>query len=226
LRIADSIWIAAAMLHREQPEASDFSVQEIIQKASIAKLVEGYRPGLPVHASKHCVANKPPNPGRHRLLVETTRGRRRLFRTGDSFHPDRQDGKVRPDKEDLPSEYRPLIDWYDMVYSKQSATSPASVAIPHRFPPDANKPDDDFSGFSQIRAQTAFVGPGGTIVIPAYLQTELNLKVGSCVSFYREKDHIAVLPITDDFLGKIRGSLKGCNLLEDREREHRIEKQR
>jgi bifunctional DNA-binding transcriptional regulator/antitoxin component of YhaV-PrlF toxin-antitoxin module len=207
--------------------ASDFSVQEIIEKASDKKLTEGFRPGLPVHASKHCVANKPPNPGRYRILIETTRGRRRLFKKGDPFHPDRQNGKIRPDRADLPPEYQPLIDWYDEVYSQESAWPPANVSIPHQFPADPNLGSTDFAGFEEMRSQTAFVGPGGTVVLPEYLQQALRLKEGSCLSIYRDKDRIVVLPITEDYISKVRGSLKGdYSLLEDREREHRIEKQR
>ncbi len=77
-----------------------------------------------------------------------------------------------------------------------------------------------------MRSETAFVGPGGTVVLPLYLQQELNLKEGSCLSIYRDKDHLVVLPITEEFIRSLRGSLKGYPLLEDREREHRIEKQR
>jgi bifunctional DNA-binding transcriptional regulator/antitoxin component of YhaV-PrlF toxin-antitoxin module len=224
--IADSVWLATALLHRENSNATDFSVQEIIKKASDANLVQGFRPGLPVHASKHCVANKPPNPGRYRILVETTRGRRRLFKKGDPFHPDRQDGKIRPDPGDLPPEYQPLLEWYDEVYSKQSRTSPVSVTLPHRFPRETN-PSADFAGLEGMRSQTAFVGPGGTVVLPEYLQRALGLHEGSCLSIYRDKDQIVLLPINDDYIRKLRGSLKGdYSLLEDREREHRIEKQR
>ena len=29
IRVADEVWIAAALLHREHPEAADFSLKEI-----------------------------------------------------------------------------------------------------------------------------------------------------------------------------------------------------
>jgi len=229
MTIADSIWLATALLHREDSQAPDFSVQQIIEKASFAKLVEGYRPGLSVYCSKHCVANKSPNPVRDRILVETVRGRRRLFRVGDSFHPDRQSGKIRPEKKDLPPEYQPLVDWYDQVYSKLSGGYPRSLpkaAAPHQFPTDRKSSDESFAGLDGIRSETAFVGPEGTVVLPQYLRQALDLKEGACLSVYREGSHIVLLPITDEFISKVRGSLKGYNLLEDHEREHRIEKNR
>jgi len=76
-----------------------------------------------------------------------------------------------------------------------------------------------------MRSVTAFVGPGGTVVLPEYLQHELGLKEGSCLSIYREKDRIVMLPITEEFIRSLRGSLKGdFSLAEDREREHGVEK--
>jgi hypothetical protein len=65
------------------------------------------------------------------------------------------------------------------------------------------------------------------VVLPDWLQQEMGLKEGSCLSVFRDKERVALLPVTDDLIGKLRGSLKGkYSLLEDREREHRIEKQR
>jgi bifunctional DNA-binding transcriptional regulator/antitoxin component of YhaV-PrlF toxin-antitoxin module len=199
--------LATALLHRENSNAADFSVHEIIEKASVEKLVKGYRPGLQVHTSKHCVANKAPNPGRHRILFETTRGRRRLFKKGDPFHPDREGGKIRPDRTDLPLEYQPLVNWYDEVYTKQSvnpssAASPASVNVPHQYPPDQTAA---FAGFEEMRSATAFVGPRGTVVLPEYLQQELGLKEGSCLSIYRDKERVVLLPINDEYIRRLCG---------------------
>ena len=46
------------------------------------------------------------------MLTETVPGRRRLFRLGDSYHPEREGSKTVPEREDLPEEYRSLLDWY------------------------------------------------------------------------------------------------------------------
>jgi hypothetical protein len=229
MTLADSVWLATALLHRENSRALDFSGREIIEKATGEKLVKGFRPGLQVFVSKHCVANKSPNPLRHRILLETTRGRRRLFKQGDPFHPDREGGKIRPDRTELPAEYQPLVDWYDEIYSK-SSPYPASAPKPDgmdALPHIPQSPIAALSGFDEMRSATAFVGAGGTVVLPDWLQREMGLKEGSCLSIFRDKEHVALLPITDDLIRKLRGSLKGnYSLLEDREREHRIEKMR
>ena len=46
------------------------------------------------------------------MLVETTPGRRRLFRNGDSYDPAREGSKTAPAREDIPFEYAGLLDWY------------------------------------------------------------------------------------------------------------------
>ena len=117
IKVADEVWLATSLLHRENPLRQDFSVSEIVERAIKEKLAGGYRPGLQIHASNHCVATKPPNPARHRILSETSRGRRRLFREGDKFHRDRKQGKTHPVAEELPPKYRYLVDWYEYDYA-------------------------------------------------------------------------------------------------------------
>jgi hypothetical protein len=112
LKVADEVWIAAALLHRNHPEAPDFAVEDIVQRAEREGLHKPLRRGIYVHVIQHCVANRPPNPGRYRMLLETGPGRRRLFRKGDSCHPDREGAKITPEREDLPPGYSGLLGWY------------------------------------------------------------------------------------------------------------------
>ncbi len=112
LKVADEVWIAAALLHRERPEAKDFSIEEIVERAQREGLHKPIRPGVYVHIVQHCVANRPPNPGRYRMLFETSPGRRRLFRKGDTYHPGREGSKVTPLREDIPHGYTCLLGWY------------------------------------------------------------------------------------------------------------------
>ena len=98
--------VATALLHREQPKLADFAVEDIVDRAQKEGLVQPLRPGVYVHAVQHCVANRPPNPGRYRMLFETGSGRRRLFRKGDIYHPAREGAKVTPAPEDVPAAYR------------------------------------------------------------------------------------------------------------------------
>src|SRR5258708_26628567 len=109
LKVADEVWIATALLHKEQPQQADFAVEEIVERAKKAGLSRPFRPGVYVHVVQHCVANRAPNPGRYRTLIETAPGRRRLFRTGDSYHPAREEGKITPRREDTPPGYQGLL---------------------------------------------------------------------------------------------------------------------
>jgi hypothetical protein len=122
VKVADEVWIAAALLHRERPKERDFSAEEIVARARRESLHKPLRPGVYVHVVQHCVANRPANPGRYRMLFETSPGRRRLFREGDSYHPDREGAKITPDAEDMPDDYRDLLSWYK-TWAKDEAAS-------------------------------------------------------------------------------------------------------
>lgn len=112
LKVADEVWIATALLHREHPESSDFTVDEIMERVKKEGLHRPLRPGVYVHAIQHCVANRRPNPGRYRMLLETRPGYRRLFRKGDPYDPQREGAKTTPEREDLPHGYGGLLNWY------------------------------------------------------------------------------------------------------------------
>ena len=112
IKVADEVWIIAALLHREYPDRTDFLIEEIMDRARREDLHGALRPGVYVHVIQHCVSNRPPNPGRYRILFETADGRRRLFREGDAYHPEREGSKVTPDSRDLPHGYEGLLSWY------------------------------------------------------------------------------------------------------------------
>ena len=118
VRVADEVWIATALLHRQHPDRDDFTVGEIVRRAEAENVTgaESLRPGVQVHAYLHCVANKAPNPGRYRMLVETAKGRRRLFKPGDPCHPLRASAKNVPDVRAIPPAYGELLDWYCRAY--------------------------------------------------------------------------------------------------------------
>lgn len=108
---ADRVWIATALLHRENPEQEDFSESEVVARGRREGFVEERSNAFAVHANQHCVANRRPNPGNHRMLFETRKGRRRLYREGDPSSPGRA-GKVTPNPGDIPAKYHILLDWY------------------------------------------------------------------------------------------------------------------
>jgi hypothetical protein len=112
IKVADEVWIATALLHREQPAQPDFAVEEIVERAAREGIGGPIRPGVYVHVVQHCVANRSPNPGRYRMLFETGPGRRRLFRKGDTYHPAREGAKITPNPEEMPYRYGGLLAWY------------------------------------------------------------------------------------------------------------------
>jgi hypothetical protein len=118
IKVADQVWIVTAMLHKKHSERSDFTVDEIVEEAKRDRNIP-YRPGVYVHVVQHCVANRPPNPGRYRMLFETAPGRRRLFRKGDTYHPEREGSKITPKREEIPF-YDALLNWYN-DWSAQAA---------------------------------------------------------------------------------------------------------
>ena len=113
VRLADEVWIATALLHREHPRAADFSLKEIEARLGRERITGESRPGVYPHISLHCVANRPPDNGRYRMLFETAPSRRRLFRAGDPYHPKREGGKITPQRDEIPSRYHSLLDWYE-----------------------------------------------------------------------------------------------------------------
>ena len=114
-RVADEVWIATALLPREYPDSADFAVADIVARAQGENLAgtPSLRPGVRAHVVQHCVATKPSSPNRYRMLVETGRGRRRLYLPTDRCHPGRRNGKSVPRRQQILEAYRPLLDWYD-----------------------------------------------------------------------------------------------------------------
>ena len=119
VKVADEVWLVTALLHRENPRRQDFTLQEIVERARNESIHHEIRPGVYVHAVQHCVANRPPKPGAYRMLYATGKKTRRLFRDGDSYHPDREGTKIVPNKEDVPEKYRDLIDWYNKKFKNK-----------------------------------------------------------------------------------------------------------
>ncbi len=116
LRLADRIWLAVGMLQQQFPHAA-FSRHEIRQELSKSELGIGTNPAsVNAHLKQHLVANVPPSTGRYTMLFQTQTGLLRLYRPGDFIDPNRRSGrdaKFMPKREEVPSEYHPLLDWYE-----------------------------------------------------------------------------------------------------------------
>jgi hypothetical protein len=128
LRLADRIWLAVAMLQRMFPERA-FSKAEIRQELDKSNLGNGMNPAsVNAHLKQHLVANVPPSTGKYTMLFETGVGFLRLYRPGDPIDPQRQSGrgaKQKPKREEIPSHYHDLLDWYEEWCRKQSANNVA-----------------------------------------------------------------------------------------------------
>lgn len=129
VKIADEVWIAVALLHRENPDRDDFTTTEIRERLRRENIAGEERRGVQPHVSLHCVANRPPNPARYRMLVATTAVRRRLYRPGDPCDEKRIGAKITPEPADLPTKYRPLLQWYHELYSRPRPSSKVTDPI-------------------------------------------------------------------------------------------------
>jgi AbrB family looped-hinge helix DNA binding protein len=228
MKVADEVWTSVALLHTENPIRADFAVEEI--KARAKRENWPIRQGFNVHVSYHCLANRPANPADHRMLHEDSRGRRRLYRRGDPCHSEREQGKIRPDKQDLLPQYQSLVDWYDSVYSKQEPLASSTTgsgngtAVVPSETSSSGMPTAVLGGI-QPTSGPVFVNAAGAVVIPDVLRRELGIKEGSCVSIYREQDRLVLQPVTEEFIHSLVGCCKGeDSLVEARERQHRMEK--
>ncbi len=114
---AVEVFLATALLHRENPERDDFTIQEIASRAAKENITGQMRMGVSVHVSQHCVANKAPNPAKHRMLFATGRSTRRLFLPGDEADPGRR-GKIFPAADEVPDRYLPLLEWARQRFEK------------------------------------------------------------------------------------------------------------
>jgi hypothetical protein len=133
IRVADEVWIATALLHREHPGRADFTLKEIEARLVREGLTDHARAGVYPHVSVHSVANRRPNGGTYRMLFETAPSRRRLYRPGDPYHPKREGGKLIPDRAEIPAKYRPLLDWYEREWAPASTKDPLLALAARHF---------------------------------------------------------------------------------------------
>ena len=112
---AVEVFLATALLHYEKPEREDFEIREIVNRAARENVTGEMRSGVNVHASQHCVANRAPNPAKHRMLFATGKHTRRLLLPGDEVNAGRT-GKIFPEPDEIPEKYKPLLEWAKQRY--------------------------------------------------------------------------------------------------------------
>lgn len=115
--VADEVWCALAMLHRNHPQRVSFSAKEILEQVKAEHAHTDIRAGVQAHIYLHNVANLEPNSARYRMFYRLEDDTYRLYRTGDPAHPLRK-GKIVPNRAELPARYHDLLDWYEREYSK------------------------------------------------------------------------------------------------------------
>lgn len=117
IKVADELFVVVALLQRENPGKSAFSLKEIMARAERENIAGKIRPGVKQHAYEHAVANIKPGSGKYRMLYKTAEGKLRLLRAGDDVHPGRT-GKIWPNPEEVPARYQPLIVWAQKQYGQ------------------------------------------------------------------------------------------------------------
>lgn len=128
LSIADTIWLATALLHESHPRARGFNHETILRK--VADLNPSLNPrSVSTHLSTHCVASKKANPATLRILSEEPDGSLRLFHAGDSFHPTRRTGRTGPKPNVLPPQYKNLLQSHAARSSRKLEESPSEDPI-------------------------------------------------------------------------------------------------
>lgn len=128
LLLADRIWLSIAMLHQLHPSAESFSKHEIREELDKSGLGNGTNSAsVNAHLKQHLVANVPPSTGKYTMLFQTKFGYLRLYRPGDMTDPQRRSArgsKYMPKREEVPSQYHYLLDWYE-EWSRQKGTQGA-----------------------------------------------------------------------------------------------------
>ena len=133
--IGDQVWIALALLHREEPERVDFTVDEIVGRVAFEGIAAAPRGSVKANIYGHCVANHQPDPNKLRLLYATGTNTRRLFRPGDDSHPQREEhagqhgARTIPRPEDIPARYHYLLDWYRAEYARSDEETDPILAL-------------------------------------------------------------------------------------------------
>ena len=71
-----------------------------------------------------------------------------------------------------------------------------------------------------------YISTKGQLVIPAKLRRKYGIKPGTRIQVIDRGNQIVLQPITEEYIRKLRGSLKGGNALRVLEEERRKDKER
>lgn len=124
------IWVASRLLAEEK---NIFSKKELIEL--IENLFNDFRHGISTHISSCCVANKHSNhPKNYNYLIWVSKGNYKIIREGDYTHPDKIGCQIHPRIEDIPHQFRYLLDKnFDKVTIISEAPKPQTQPYTPRF---------------------------------------------------------------------------------------------
>ena len=113
LKVADAVWVGAALLHIQNPTLEQFTTEEIVASVRHHHLTSSAEKSVWQHVNQHCVANRKPQPNRPCMLTATGQGKRRLYRPGDRRDDGRKGAPTHPEWDQLPAQYQSLRGWYE-----------------------------------------------------------------------------------------------------------------
>ena len=125
IRVADEVWIATALLHRERPRETDFSLKDIAARIEREGLTDDPRAGI-YPASVGPLRREPAAQRRH--LSDAVRERLRrddgFSAVATHYHPKREGGKTAPERDQIPGKYHRLLDWYEREWTPAQPADP------------------------------------------------------------------------------------------------------
>ena len=129
MNLDNELWIAAALVHKREPDREALPVAQIRSELLRINPARSKQKAVHAYLSDHCVANKKRrrNSIGARIFVDVGYGLRRLYRPGDEFNPERAHGKYKPERSEIPPRFWPLLDWYETEYSRRPPGAEASA---------------------------------------------------------------------------------------------------
>lgn len=123
------IWIASRLLAKKK---TVFSKKELTDR--IKSLFDDDRSGISTFISSYCVANKNSNhPKNYNYLLWVSKGNYKIFRQGDYIHPDKIGCQSCPKPEELPNDFRYLLEKSnDKTTTSSEQTVSSTKAYNHR----------------------------------------------------------------------------------------------
>lgn len=169
-----AVWIATALLHKENPTREGFQGKEIFKKVKELNILRTLDSTLRTHITHHCVANANPYPNKDRKLFRLGNGFYRLYKEGDMVHPGRENGESFPDISKIAPQFQNLIHWYLGEYSS------TKISV---------------SGVEMLTGEvfSSIIKEDNSVIMPEGVLKHLNANNGDMLVFFRlDKEGILI----------------------------------